>query len=443
MARFGPTLIGMSRNTEFVLRTVRDREVRFIRLWFVDVLGLLKSIAIPAWELENALEDGMSLDGSALEGSARVREHDVIARPDPSTFQVLPWRPGSIVARMFCDVMLPDGTPYPGDARHVLRRTMAQAADLGYTFQVGPEIEFFLFSQPTDGAEPAVLDDGAYFDLTPLDVGTDFRRKTIESLEQMGIPVKASHHEVAASQHELDLRHTDALTMADSVTTFRLCVKEVARELGMYATFMPKPVERLAGSGMHLHLSLFDGDRNAFFTDAPGEPLSDVGRAFLAGVLAHAPELTAATNQWVNSYKRLGLGFEAPERIGWTAQGDPALVRVPTHRPGREEAARLEIRSPDPACNPYMAFSLLLAAGLRGIERGYELKPESVAEANGLPRLPQDLREATAAFEESDLVRETLGEHICDWYVRNKRRDWDAYHATVTDFERRQLLRVL
>jgi glutamine synthetase len=433
----------MSRNTEFVLRTVKDREVRFIRLWFVDVLGLLKSVAIPAWDLENALEEGVGLDGSSLEGAARIRERDVIAHPDPATFQILPWRPGSIVARMFCDVRLPDGTTYPGDARHVLRRTLAQAADLGYTFQVGPEIEFFLFSQATDGAEPALLDDGAYFDLTPLDLGTDFRRRTIENLEQMGIPVKASHHEVAASQHELDLRHNDALSMADSVTTFRLCVKEVAREQGMYATFMPKPVERLAGSGMHLHLSLFAGEKNAFHSDDPAEPLSEIGCAFLAGILAHAPELTAATNQWVNSYKRLGSGFEAPEDVGWTAQGDPALVRVPSHRPGREEASRIEIRSPDPACNPYLAFALLLAAGLRGIERGYELQPESGTDRNGLPKLPQDLREATTAFATSDLVRETLGEHIQSWYVRNKRRDWDEFHATVTDFERRQLLKVL
>jgi glutamine synthetase len=402
----------MSRDTEYVLRTVREREVRFVRLWFVDVLGLLKSVAIPSSELESALADGVGIDGSSLEGQARLRERDVIARPDPGTF-------------------------------HVLRRTVTQAADLGYTFQVGPEIEFFLFGQPTDGAEPAPLDDGAYFDLTSLDMGSDFRRRTIDYLEQMGIPVKASHHEVAASQHELDLRHTDGLSMADALTTFRLCVKEVARELEMHATFMPKPVESLAGSGMHLHLSLFAGDRNAFYSPDLGEPLSPVGRAFLAGILAHAPELTAATNQWVNSYKRLASGFEAPQRIGWTRQGDPTLIRVPSNRPGKEEAARIEIRSPDPGCNPYLAFALLLAAGLRGIERGYELPPESTGQQNGLPRLPQDLREATTAFESSDLVRETLGDHICDWYVRNKRRDWDAFHATVTEFERRQLLRLL
>lgn len=433
----------MSRNTEYVLRTVDEREVRFIRLWFVDVLGLLKSIAIPASELEHALEAGLGMDGSSLEGQARLRERDVIAHPDPTTFQLLPWRPGSLVARMFCDVTMPDGAPYPGDTRHVLRRTLAQAADLGYTFQVGPEIEFFLFGSATDGAEPTPLDDGAYFDLTPLDVGSDFRRQTIEYLEQMGIPVKASHHEVSASQHELDLRHTDALSMADAVTTFRLCVKEVARELGMHASFMPKPLDQLAGSGMHLHLSLFSDDRNAFYDEDPAEPLSPVGRAFLAGILAHAPELTAVTNQWVNSYKRLASGFEAPQHVGWTCQGDPALVRVPSHRPGTAEAARIEIRSPDPGTNPYLAFALLLAAGLRGIERGYELQPESTGNQNGLPRLPQDLREATAAFESSELVRETLGDHISDWYVRNKRRDWEHYHATVTEFERRQLLRLL
>lgn len=429
---------------EYVLRTVEERGIRFVRLWFVDVLGLLKSLAIPVSELDQALEEGVGIDGSSLEGAARHGERDAIAHPDPATFQVLPWRPGSLVARMFCDVRLPDGSPYPGDSRHALRRVLGQAAKLGYTFQVGPEVEFFLFGEPGGGEEPTPLDDGAYFDLTPLDMGSDFRRRTIEYLEQMGIPVKASHHEVSASQHEVDLHHADALSTADAVTTFRLCVKEVARELGLYATFMPKPSERLAGSGMHLHLSLFEGERNAFYSEAADEPLSEVGRSFLAGLLAHAGELTAVTNQWVNSYKRIASGFEAPERADWTRGGVPSLVRVPSNRPGKEAAARIELRSPDPACNPYLAFALLLAAGLRGIERGYQLPAEARGDLPVRPqRLPEDLREATDAFEASELARETLGDTICESYVCNKRREWAEYRRTVTEFERRRLLRLL
>jgi glutamine synthetase len=429
---------------DYVLRTVEERGVRFVRLWFIDVLGLLKSLAIPVSELEGALAEGVGIDGSSLEGSARLLERDAIAHPDPATFEVLPWRPGSLVARMFCDVRLPDGSPHPGDSRHALQRSLAQAAELGFTFQVGPEIEFFLFKEPRDGAEPAPLDEGAYFDLTPLDVGSDFRRKAIEYLEQMGIPVKASHHEVSPSQHEIDLRHTDGLSMADAITTFRVCVKEVARELEAHATFMPKPSDRLAGSGMHLHLSLFDEDRNAFHTGEPEQPLSDTGRSFLAGVLAHAGELTAVTNQWVNSYRRLASGFEAPERIDWARQGSASLVRVPSNRPGREGAARIELRSPDSACNPYLAFALLLAAGLRGIERGYRLPAETNGEpAEGVGRLPEDLREAVALFDASELAREALGDVICDWLVRNKRAEWAEYRRTVTEREQRTLLKVL
>jgi len=432
------------RRGEYVLRTVEERGVRFVRLWFVDVLGLLKSFAIPVSELEEALEEGVGIDGSSLEGNARRQERDAIAHPDPGTFQVLPWRPDSLVARMFCDVRLPDGTPYPGDSRHVLRRVLRQAADLGYTFQVGPEVEFFLFAEPGRGEEPQPLDDGTYFDLTSLDVGSDFRRRTIEYLEQMGIPVKASHHEAAASQHEMDLRHTDAMSMADSLTTFRLAVKEVARELGVYATFMPKPTDGAAGSGMHLHCSLFEDDRNAFWTAEEGQPLSEVGRAFLAGLLAHAPELTAVTNQWVNSYKRLATGFEAPEHVAWTRRGNPSLVRLPSNRPGKEAAARIELRSPDPACNPYLAFALMLAAGLRGIERGYQLPAESNGEpVDGLDRLPRDLREATDAFDRSELARATLGDTICDWFLANKRRELEDYRRTVTELDRARLLSLL
>jgi glutamine synthetase len=431
---------------QYVLRTVKERGVRFVRLWFVDVLGQLKSSAIPVSELESALEEGVSLDGSSLEGGTRLAERDVIAHPDPRTFQVLPWRPGSLVARMFCDVRLPDATPFAGDSRHALRRALGAAADLGFTLQVGTEIEFFLFAEGGEpDRAPVPLDDGAYFDLTPLDDGSDFRRRTIEHLEQMGIPVKASHHEVAPSQHEIQLTHTDALSMADAVVTFRLAVKEVAREQGVFATFMPKPLEGVPGSAMHVHLSLFDGERNVFFDEDQDEPLSPNGRAFLAGVLAHASELSAVTNQWINSYKRLARGFEAPDSVSWTRHGGSALVRVPSNRPGKEGAARIELRSPDPACNPYLCFALVLAAGLRGIERGYQLPRETQDDATSpkAPNLPTDLREAIDAFETSELARETLGDRLCDWYVRNKRREWDEYQGTVTTFELRRYLRAL
>jgi glutamine synthetase len=432
----------MGSDSEFVLRTVEERGVRFVRLWFVDVLGLPKSISIPASELESALEDGIGVDGSSLEGSARLAERDVIAHPDPSTFQILPWRPQSLVARMFCDTRLPDDSPFPGDSREALRRVLSHAAELGWSFQVGVEIEFFLFAGAPGEAIPVPLDEGAYFDLTPQDLGSDFRRRTIEYLEQMGIPIKASHHEAAPSQHELDLAYTDALSMADAVTTFRITVKEVARELGQYATFMPQPLENQPGSGMHTHLSLFDSTgANAFYSPTADQPLSATGRAFLAGVLGHGPELCAVTNQWVNSYKRLASGFEAPSHVAWTRHGGSGLVRVPSRRPSRESAARIELRSPDPACNPYLAFALTLAAGLRGIERGYELGLETAERAaTDATRLPENLHEATDIFEASELARETLGDRMCDWYVRNKRREWAEYRTTISAFERRRYL---
>jgi glutamine synthetase len=428
----------------YVLRTVEERGVRFVRLWFVDVLGILKSLAVPASELESVLEDGVGLDGSALEGAARRRERDVIAVPDPSTFALLPWRDGA-VGRMFCTVRHPDGTPFAADSRDALQRVLAAVADLGWTVQVGAEIEFFLFADE-DGAPaipPQPLDQGAYFDLTPLDEGSDFRRRTIGHLEQLGIPVKASHHEVAPSQHEIQLAHTDALSMADAITTFRLAVKEVASELGLFATFMAKPLQEHAGSGMHLHLSLFDGDRNALHHPDPAEPLSELGRHFLAGILAHAGELTLLTNQWVNSYKRLVTGFEAPSHVLWTRTGGAGLVRVPANRPERESASRIELRSPDPGANPYLSLALVLAAGLRGIERGYRLAPEVDGDLADTPRLPADLREATDRFEASELARDTLGDALVDLVVRNKRAEWDAYQATVSPWELERFLRLL
>jgi glutamine synthetase len=431
----------------YVLRTVEERGIRFVRLWFVDVLGLLKSTAIPVSELEQALEEGVGLDGSAIESRARLSERDVIAHPDPTTLEVLPWRKGGAVARMFCDIRLPDGTPFPGDCRDALRRQLDRAAELGYSFQVGPEIEFFLFDEP-DGdsnGEPRPLDEGSYFDLTAQDAGSDFRRRTIETMEQMGVPVKASHHEVAASQHEIDLKHTDALSMADAIVTFRLAVKEVARELGIYATFMPKPLDRLPGSGMHLHLSLVDleTERNVFYTEGD-EALSETGSHFLAGVLEHAPELTAVTNQWANSYKRLATGFESPQAICWTRQANGALVRVPSNRPGKESAARIELRSPDPGCNPYLVFALVLAAGLDGIERKATLPAEATGDdLREYPRLPDDLGAATDLFAVSELAKATLGERLCEWFVANKRQEWDEIRATVTEVDRKRYLRLL
>ena len=424
---------------EYVLRSAEEHGIRFVRLWFVDVLGLLKSSSIPVSELEVALTEGVGLDGSSLESGTRLFELDAIAHPDPTTFERLPWRPDAAVARMFCDIKLPDGSAAPGDSREALRRQLRRVADLGYTFQVGPEIEFFLFESKLASEAPVPLDEGSYFDQTPLDDGSDFRRATIQYLEQMGIPIKASHHEVGASQHEMDLKHTDALTMADAITTFRLTVKEVARELGVFASFMPKPVDGLPGSGMHLHLSLLHAESglDAFYDEDPEQLLSPVGRAFLAGVLRHAPEFTAVTNQWANSYKRLLSGFEAPDTVTWARHSRSALVRVPSNRPGKESAARIELRSPDSACNPYLALALVCAAGLRGLEHGYELQPELDADdVSTLPRLPGDLGAALELFEASELAREVLGEQLFSWFVRNKRSEWDAYRSTVTDFER-------
>ena len=435
----------MGPHDAYVLRTIEERDVRFVRFWFVDVLGVLKSLALPASEIEGALADGVGIDGSALEGTARRRERDLIAYPDAATFGLLPWR-DTAVGRMFCTIRQVGGDPAAADSRTALQRVLTSVADLGWTVQVGAELEFFLFAGDDVDADapPQPLDAGAYFDLTPLDEGSDFRRRTIDHLEQLSIPVKASHHEVGPSQHEIQLAHTDALSMADSITTFRLAVKEVASELDLFATFMPKPLSEHAGSGMHVHLSVFDGDRNVFHDPDPEHPLSDTGRCFLAGILAHAPELTLLTNQWVNSYKRLNCGFEAPRDVLWTRTGGAGLVRVPATRPERESATRIELRSPDPGANPYLALALVLAAGLRGVERGYELAPEDgVRDNGGATRLPADLSRATDLFEASELARETLGDGLVDLVVRNKREEWDAYHATISPWEHRRFLRVL
>jgi glutamine synthetase len=437
---------------EYVLKTAKEHDVKFIRLWFTDILGLLKSFAITVQELETALEVGMGFDGSSIQGFARIDESDMVALPDPETFQLLPWRPTEhhAVARMFCDVLRPGGAPFEGDPRYVLKRNLERAAAKGYTYYVGPELEYFYFK---DSKGTEFLDAGGYFDLIPLDVATDMRRDTVLTLEQMGISVEYSHHEVAPSQHEIDMRYTDALTMADSVMTYRLVVKQIALAHGVYATFMPKPVFGINGSGMHVHQSLFKGSQNAFFDANDSYHLSQVAKSYVAGLLKHGPEITAVTNQWVNSYKRLVPGYEAPVYLSWARRNRSDLIRVPEYQPGKEKSTRIEFRSPDPACNPYLAFSVMLAAGLEGIERGYE-PPEPVEEnvyemtagerlERGISTLPGSLWEAIQLTKESDIVRKALGDHAFDAFIENKTREWDKYRAHVTDFEINEYLPIL
>jgi glutamine synthetase len=435
----------VDRQKEYVLRTVEERGVRFVRLWFTDVLGQLKSFAISPAELEGAFDDGMQFDGSAIDGFSRIQESDVLARPDATTFEILPWgAKNETSARMFCDLTSLDGRPFAGDPRQVLRRNLDTARAQGYSFFVAPEVEFFYFEDADPTRTPVPLDTGSYFDLTTADVASDLRSRTIHHLEALGIPVEYSFHEDSPSQHEIDLRHTDALSMADNVMTLRLVVRETALSQGVHATFMPQPIAGVQGSGMHTHLSLFEGDANAFHD--PNEPylLSKTGQAFVAGLLHHAAEITAVTNQLVNSYKRLIVGTEAPASITWARNHRAALVRVPETRVGKEEAVRIEYRSPDPALNPYLAYSLLLAAGLKGISEGYTLPDEATSYLESSPReqakaevagLPQSLAEALDAMERSDLVRETLGDHIFEWFLRNKRSEWADYKAQVTPFE--------
>jgi glutamine synthetase len=411
--------------------------VRFIRLWFTDILGFLKSFAITPAELESAFAHGMRFDGSAIDGFSRDQESDMLAQPDPTTFQILPWRHGDAgVARMFCGIVRPNSEPFTGDPRWVLRRNLNRARNLGYTFYVGPEVEYFYFAD--SGPNPQILDRGGYFDLTPLDVAQEYRRSTIVALERLGIPVESSHHEVSPSQHEIDLRHTDALTMADNLMTTRLAIKEVAMERDIYATFMPKPLEGHDGSGLHLHLSLFEGDDNAFHSEEGDDYLSETARSFVAGLLRHGREITAVTNQWVNSYKRLVTGFDAPVLSTWDRTNQAAVVRVPTTGGNRPGATRIEYRAPDPACNPYLALSVILAAGLTGIEEGYQLRTGTTAE-----RLPTTLAEALDAMESSALVKDALGEHVFEWFLRNKRREWQRYEHHVSRFELEQYLPVL
>jgi glutamine synthetase len=436
---------------EYVLQQARDLDVKFIRLWFTDILGSLKSMAITVEALPEALEEGIDFDGASIEGFARVDESDKVAMPDPTTFAILPWRPqANRVARVFCDVLEPDGQPFEGDPRWVLRRQLKRAADLGYTFYVGPEIEYFYFASSDS---PQVLDFGGYFDLTPLDAGTDLRRETVLTLEELGIPVETSHHEVAPSQHEISLRYTDALTMADSTMTYRLTVKEIALKNGVYATFMPKPISDQNGSGMHVHQSLFQGERNAFYDEKDAYHLSSVARAFMAGLLKYAREITLVTNQWVNSYKRLVPGFEAPVYMSWARRNRSDLIRVPEYKRGKEAGTRIEYRAPDAACNPYLAFACMLAAGLEGVEKGYTVPDpieqnvfelsEAERKSRGIDHLPGSLSEAIEAAEGSELLRRCLGEHLLESLLLNKKVEWANFRSHVTDWETNRYLPIL
>ncbi len=430
----------MQSQRDYVLRRVEERGIRF------DVLGTPKAFNITPAELENALDEGMTFDGSAIDGFSRIQESDVLARPDLKTFQLLPWHDeDDTVARVFCDIFNLDGTPFEGCPRHTLRRTLERARSAGYTFFVSPEIEFFYFANADPSAPLRPLDTGSYFDLSLADLSADLRRRTVLILEEMGIPVEHAQHEDAPSQHEIDLRYTDALTMADTVMTARLVVKEIARRRNVFASFMPKPLSGQQGSGMHTHVSLWRGEENIFFDADDAYGLSPTARSFIAGLLRHAAEITAVTNQWVNSYKRLVAGYEAPVHISWARNNRSALVRVPVIKQGKVESTRLEYRAPDSACNPYLAFSVILGAGLRGIEDGYELPPEADANlftlsepelaAKGIAPLPNSLNEAVDVMERSKLLADVLGEHVFEWFIRNKRAEWAEYKAQVTPFE--------
>jgi glutamine synthetase len=428
---------------EDVLKFVKEKDVSFIQFWFTDVLGVLKTFAVTPRELEMGMVEGMGFDGSSIEGFARIEESDMVALPDPATFQLLPWRSGERpVARMFCDIVNPDHTPYDGDPRYVLKRLLKKIGEKGYTFYLGPELEYFYFKS---NKAPEVIDTGGYFDSRPLDMASDLRRETIFALQDMGIDVEYSHHEVAPSQHEIDLRYDEALSMSEKTMTYRLVVKEIARKHGYYATFMPKPIFGENGSGMHVHQSLFKGDKNLFFDENDPYHLSKIAKGYIAGIMKHAREIIAVTNQWVNSYKRLVPGYEAPVYISWAQRNRSTMIRVPMYKPGKEVATRIEFRAPDPACNPYLAFAVMLAAGLKGVENEYEL-PEPIEEdiyamseeekdERGIITLPGNLYEALIEVEKSELVKEALGEHIFNKFVENKKIEWDMYRTHVSQYE--------
>lgn len=437
-----------------VLELAKHNKVRFIRFWFSDILGFLKSFAITIDEFERALEEGMGFDGSSVQGFARIDESDMIAMPDVDTFQILPWKAADnhVVARVFCDIYTPDGKPYQGDPRWVLMKNLERMKKMGYDhFYIGPELEYFYFKN--SNGIPEVLDHGGYFDLTPLDVASDLRKETVLMLEDMGIKVEYTHHEVGPSQHEIDLRYTDAINMADYAMTYRLIVKQIAIKHGVYATFMPKPLYGHAGSGMHTHQSIFKGNKNMFFSSTDPYNLSDIAKKYIAGLLRHAPEFTLVTNQWVNSYKRLVPGYEAPVYLSWATKNRSDMIRIPGYKPGKEVATRVELRSPDPACNPYLAFAVMLSAGLEGIENDYELAPpvernvytmtEKEREELGIGSLPKDLNEAIQIAKGSEWLRKTLGDHVYYKLLENKEMEWENYRAQVTSFELERYLPVL
>jgi len=435
-----------------VLKLVKEHDVKFIRLWFTDVLGQVKSFAITDSELEGALENGMGFDGSSITGYQDIEESDMIAMPDPDTFSLLPWRPKEkAVARMICDVLNPDKTPYEGDPRYVLKRALKRAKDMGFDhYYLGPELEYFYFK---DDQGTQILDKGGYFDLTSLDVASDLRRETVLALEQMGIQIEYSHHEVAPSQHEVDMRYKDALNMADSVITYRVAVKEIASKLGVYATFMPKPIFGENGSGMHTHQSLFKGDKNAFFDAKSKDNLSGVAHSYIAGLLKHAKEICSIFAQTTNSYKRLVPGYEAPVYIAWSRRNRSALVRVPYYHPGQEKATRCEFRACDPACNPYLTFAAMLQAGLDGIEKGYKAPnpmeqnlyhlTDTERKEKGIETLPDSLGHAISLTESSELVKKTLGEHIFSRFIELKKKEWNEYRIQVPQFELDKYLSIL
>ncbi len=434
-----------------VFAAIDKYNVRFVRLWFTDILGVPKSFAINTNELDGAFSEGMGFDGSSIIGFAKIHESDMVYKPDPTTFKIIPWRQQeNAVARLFGDILNPDGTPYEGDPRQVLKKNLARLKDKGYTYNVGPELEFFYFKND-QGTE--LLDRGGYFDLTTLDAASDLRRDTVLALDAMGIDVEFSHHEVAPSQHEIDMHYADALTMADQVMTFKITVKEIATRYGYYASFMPKPIFGQNGSGMHVHQSIFQGKKNVMYSAGDQYHLSDEGKCYIAGLLKHAREITAVTNQWINSYKRLVPGYEAPVYICWARRNRSALVRVPMYKPGKEVATRVEFRSPDPGANPYLAFSVMLAAGLAGIANKYDLPEpkeknifhmtEAERTAEGIYSLPGSLNEALQNTEKSELVKETLGDHVFNAFMDNKKAEWDAYRINVTKWELDRYLPIL
>lgn len=436
---------------ENVLRLVKERNVKQISLWFTDIVGFLKSIDIAPRELESALQNGFGFDGSSVEGFARIDESDMVAMPDPTTFQILPWSPQATpVGRLICDIRRPGGEPFEGDPRYVLKRNLQHASKYGYTFNVGPELEYFYFK---NNSSTQTIDEGGYFDLTPPDIASDLRLETILVLEQMGIKVQSSHHEVAISQHEIDLQYTDALTMADSIMTARLVIKEIAQRHNLYATFMPKPIFGIAGSGMHTHQSLFKNGRNIFFDKSDPYYLSKIARYYTAGLLKYAPEICSVVSQWVNSYKRLVPGYEAPVYVSWARRNRSDMIRIPMYQPGTEDTTRIEFRVPDSTCNPYLAFSVILAAGLDGIEKKsslvdpteenvYEMSPEERLK-RGIGSLPGNLFEAISLTEKSQLVRKALGEHVFNSFVRNKKIEWDNYRIQVSTYEVGRYLPIL